>query len=133
MRGLLLLVVPHGCCCGVHATCASLRRQAPQCLISTLQLVHNSTGTAHKRHLAQGSEADTLCLRAPPPLQNRHLLRWWVHSDNNTRPVAPHYAPRSNVGPEGGFLVPDYPDLSKQHLPLYPYSRHDGLGQSAVE
>lgn len=65
--------------------------------------------------------------------QNRHLLRWWVHTDGNTRPVAPHYVPRSNVGPEGGFLVPDYPDLSKQRLPLYPYSRHDGLGQSAVE
>jgi hypothetical protein len=65
--------------------------------------------------------------------QNRHLLRWWVHSYGNDRPVAPHYVPRSNVGPEGGFLVPDYPDLSKQRLPLYPYSRHDGLGQSAVE
>jgi hypothetical protein len=33
---------------------------------------------------------------------NRHLVRWWVHSDANKRPVAPHYAPRSNVGDIGG-------------------------------
>lgn len=66
------------------------------------------------------------------PGQNRHLVRWWVHSDANARPIPPHYAPRSNVGAQGGFLVPDYDDLSKQRLPLYPYARHDGLGQSAV-
>lgn len=70
---------------------------------------------------------------ARPAAQNRHLLRWWVHSDANRRPIPPHYAPRSNVGPLGGFLVPGYPDLSRQRLPLYPYSRHDGLGQSEAK
>lgn len=55
-----------------------------------------------------------------------------MHSDANRRPIPPHYAPRSNVGPLGGFLVPNYPDLAAQRLPLYPYSRHDGLGQSAA-
>jgi hypothetical protein len=81
----------------------------------------------------QSSTADTTAAGAAAATQNRHLLRWWVHSDNNERPIAPHYAPRSNVGPIGGFLVPGYPDLSQQRLPLYPYSRHDGLGQSHVE
>eukprot|EP00879_Flechtneria_rotunda_P022803 GHRR01024084.1.p1 GENE.GHRR01024084.1~~GHRR01024084.1.p1 ORF type:complete len:107 (-),score=4.05 GHRR01024084.1:765-1085(-) len=66
-------------------------------------------------------------------LQNRHLLRWWVHTDNNKRPIAPHFAPRSNVGPQGGFSMPHYRDLTKQRLPLYPYSRHNGLGQSHVK
>lgn len=66
-------------------------------------------------------------------MQNRHLIRWWVDGDANKRPIPPHYAPRSNVFPDGGFRVPDGPELAKQRLPLYPYSRHDGLGQSHVE
>jgi len=41
--------------------------------------------------------------------------------------VAPHFAPRSNVQEKGGFTVPEG---SKLRLPLYPYSRNDGLGQS---
>ena len=41
--------------------------------------------------------------------------------------IPPHFAPRSNVQPTGGFIVPD---RSQLRLPLYPYSRHDGLGQS---
>ena len=44
-----------------------------------------------------------------------------------TYQVAPHFAPRSNVQEQGGFTVPVG---SKLRLPLYPYSRHDGLGQS---
>ena len=99
--------------------------------------------------------------------EKRHLLRWWVHTYDNPRPVrgccvplslnlcdavsdavsdsresygidpdpfvvpaaqiAPHFAPRSNVQEKGGFTVPKG---SKLRLPLYPYSRHDGLGQS---
>ena len=41
--------------------------------------------------------------------------------------IAPHFAPRSNVQEKGGFAVPEG---SKVRLPLYPYSRHDGLGVS---
>ncbi|WIA42630.1 hypothetical protein OEZ86_008603 [Tetradesmus obliquus] len=84
-----------------------------------VELLHNPSTFHARTHVVDGT--------------NRHLVRWWVHSDSNKRPVAPHYAPRSNVGDIGGFLVPHYPDLSKQRLPLYPYSRHDGLGQSHVE
>ena len=47
----------------------------------------------------------------------------WVHAAQ----VAPHFAPRSNVQEKGGFAVPEG---SKLRLPLYPYSRHDGLGVS---
>ena len=64
------------------------------------------------------------------PHEKRHLLRWWVASDANKRPIPPLFAPRSNVQPAGGFV---YPTSSQLRLPLYPYSRHDGLGQSPVE
>lgn len=61
------------------------------------------------------------------PQEKRHLLRWWVHSDANDRPVAPTFAPRSSVRPEGGFK---YDAGTKLRLPFFPYSRHDGEGQS---
>ena len=47
--------------------------------------------------------------------------------ERNPRPIAPSFAPRSLVPPEGGFRVPQG---STVRLPLFPYSRHDGLGQS---
>ena len=61
------------------------------------------------------------------PREKRHLLRWWVATDANKRPIPPLFAPRSNVQATGGFVVPKG---SSVRLPLYPYSRHDGLGQS---
>ena len=35
----------------------------------------------------------------------RHLLRWWIAQpkEQNPRPVAPSFAPRSLVQPGGGF------------------------------
>ncbi len=61
------------------------------------------------------------------PEEKRHLLRWWVHSDANDRPVAPTFAPRSSVRPEGGFK---HDADAKLRLPFFPYGRHDGEGQS---
>eukprot|EP00879_Flechtneria_rotunda_P026178 GHRR01027895.1.p1 GENE.GHRR01027895.1~~GHRR01027895.1.p1 ORF type:complete len:107 (+),score=19.90 GHRR01027895.1:136-456(+) len=84
-----------------------------------IEIIHNPSTMHSRKKVVDG--------------ENRHLLRWWVQSDNSKRPYAPHFVPRSNVGKQGGFLVPDYDDLSKQRLPLYPYSRHDGQGQSYVE
>lgn len=37
--------------------------------------------------------------------EKRHLLRFWVDTDANTRPIAPTFAPRSSVQAEGGFKV----------------------------
>ena len=59
----------------------------------------------------------------------RQLLRWWVHADFNKRPIAPHFAPRSNVTPTGGFIVPAD---EKIRLPFFPYSRRDREGLSPV-
>ena len=66
------------------------------------------------------------------PHQKRHLLRWWVQQpkERNPRPIIPTFAPRSNVLPQGGFT---YPEGSTIRLPFYPYSRHDGVGQSPTE
>lgn len=69
-----------------------------------------------------------MCVQTPR--EKRHLLRWWIASDGNKRPIPPHFAPRSNVQPTGGFKVPEN---SKIRLPFYPYSRHDGLGESPAE
>ncbi len=61
------------------------------------------------------------------PNEKRHLLRWWVDSTANDRPIAPSFAPRSSVRPEGGFY---HDDGAKLRLPFFPYARHDGEGQS---
>ena len=37
--------------------------------------------------------------------EKRHLLRFWVDTDANTRPIAPTFAPRSSVQAQGGFKV----------------------------
>ncbi|KAK9813026.1 hypothetical protein WJX72_007708 [[Myrmecia] bisecta] len=63
----------------------------------------------------------TEVLDGPDNREKRHLLRWWVHTDANKRPIASHYAPRSNVQEGGGFRVPEGSNI---RLPLYPYSRH---------
>lgn len=57
----------------------------------------------------------------------RHLIRWWIHTDGNPRPIAPSFAPRGSVAEDGGFRVPAG---SKLRLPFHPYSRHDGEGMS---
>ncbi|KAK9845169.1 hypothetical protein WJX84_011671 [Apatococcus fuscideae] len=82
-----------------------------------LELIHNPT-MMHSRSDVYDGET---------PLEKRHLLRWWVHSDANDRPIAPTFAPRSSVRPEGGFK---YDAGTKLRLPFFPYSRHDGEGQS---
>ncbi|KAK9863979.1 hypothetical protein WJX84_007599 [Apatococcus fuscideae] len=81
-----------------------------------LELIHNPS-TLHSRSDVYDGEA---------PYQKRHLLRWWVDSTANSRPIAPTFAPRSSVPANGGFH--DYGE--KVRLPFYPYSRHDGEGQS---
>ena len=57
------------------------------------------------------------------------MLRWWFAQpkEQNPRPIAPSFAPRSNVQASGGYKVPEG---SKVGLPFYPYGRHDGEGQS---
>ena len=52
--------------------------------------------------------------------QKRHLLRFWVDTHANSRPIAPTFAPRSSVFAHGGFRVPEG---SKLRLPLHPPSR----------
>jgi hypothetical protein len=52
--------------------------------------------------------------------EKRHLLRFWVDSVNNSRPIAPTFAPRSSVQAQGGFKVPG---TSKLRLPLHPPGR----------
>ncbi len=37
--------------------------------------------------------------------EKRHLLRFWVDTDANNRPIAPTFAPRSSVQAQGGFKV----------------------------
>lgn len=54
--------------------------------------------------------------------QRRHLLRFWVDTDANDRPIAPTFAPRSSVAARGGFRVPEQAPL---RLPLRPPSRPD--------
>jgi hypothetical protein len=54
--------------------------------------------------------------------EKRHLLRFWVDTAANTRPIAPTFAPRSSVQSAGGFRVPPG---SKLRLPLHPPSRPD--------
>ena len=63
------------------------------------------------------------------PKEKRHLLRWWVAQpkEQNPRPILPTFAPRSNVLPQGGFVTPEGSAL---RLPFFPYSRHDGEGES---
>ncbi|KAL3155553.1 hypothetical protein ABBQ38_011107 [Trebouxia sp. C0009 RCD-2024] len=85
-----------------------------------IEIVHNPT-IFHSR--GQVIDGET-------PREKRHLLRWWIASDANKRPIPPYFAPRSNVQPTGGFRVPE---SSPVRLPLYPYSRHDGLGHSPAE
>ncbi|KAK9809629.1 hypothetical protein WJX73_008948 [Symbiochloris irregularis] len=84
-----------------------------------IELLHNPT-VCHSRAEVSDGEA---------PEEKRHLLRWWFAQppERNPRPIAKSYAPRSNVGPEGGFRVPEG---SKLRLPFWPYGRHDGLGKS---
>ena len=73
------------------------------------------------------------CLKHTDGVQDngdkRHLLRWWIAQpkERNPRPIAPSFAPRSLVPPEGGFRVPDG---SNVRLPFFPYSRNDGEGIS---
>ncbi len=84
--------------------------------------------TSHNRQISATDTYNVVAVcQLQTPETKRHLLRFWVHTDSNPRPVAGHYAPRSNVNPEGGFRVPEG---SKLRLPLFPYSRHDGQGQS---
>ncbi len=118
----------------LHCESTNLSSPAHAVSIKT-SLVHiQNTGTAftciNKRITMPLPVYKTIpCMRTPlqTPETKRHLLRFWVHTDNNPRPIAKHYAPRSSVLPEGGFRVPEG---SKLRLPLYPYSRHDGQGQS---
>ena len=58
-------------------------------------------------------DGDLTCLYcvSQTPQTKRHLLRWWVHSDANDRPIAPTFAPRSSVQPEeasGMTLTPSF-------------------------
>ncbi len=85
-----------------------------------LEIIHNPTIFHSRGDIFDGDSH----------AEKRHLLRWWVASDANKRPIAPLFAPRSNVQPTGGFIVPEG---SKIRLPLYPYSRHDGQGQAPEE
>ncbi|KAK9816577.1 hypothetical protein WJX72_002145 [[Myrmecia] bisecta] len=82
-----------------------------------IEWIHNPS-TFHSRNAVKEGEA---------PDQKRHLLRWWVAGREHTRPIARTFAPRSSIFPEGGFRVPEDSPL---RLPLYPYTRHDGQGQS---
>lgn len=43
--------------------------------------------------------------RAQADNEKRHLLRFWVDTLANTRPIAPTFAPRSSVQAKGGFKV----------------------------
>ena len=52
-----------------------------------------------------------MCVQADD--EKRHLLRFWVDTDANTRPIAPTFAPRSSVQAKGGFKV------STRSLPLF--------------
>ena len=56
------------------------------------------------------------------PEQTRHLLRWWIAQpeEQNPRPVAPSFAPRSLVQPGGGFKAPE----DTLRLPFFPYGRN---------
>ena len=56
--------------------------------------------------------------------QKRHLLRFWVDTFANNRPIAPTFAPRSSVQEKGGFR---YTPGTKIRLPLVPPSRPDAL------
>lgn len=56
--------------------------------------------------------------------QKRHLLRFWVDTDANDRPIAPTFAPRSSVQDLGGFR---YTPGTKLRLPLVPPSRPNAL------
>ncbi len=85
-----------------------------------LEIIHNPTIFHSRGDIFDGNSHAA----------KRHLLRWWVASDANKRPIAPLFAPRSNVQPTGGFIVPEG---SQVRLPLYPYSRHDGQGQATEE
>ncbi|DBB18065.1 hypothetical protein WJX82_011687 [Trebouxia sp. C0006] len=85
-----------------------------------LEIIHNPTIFHSRGDIFDGDSH----------AEKRHLLRWWVASDANKRPIAPLFAPRSNVQPTGGFIVPEG---SQVRLPLYPYSRHDGQGQATEE
>ena len=85
-----------------------------------LEIIHNPTIFHSRGDIFDGDSH----------AEKRHLLRWWVASDANKRPIAPLFAPRSNVQPTGGFIVPEG---SQIRLPLYPYSRHDGQGQAPSE
>eukprot|EP00891_Asterochloris_glomerata_P005068 jgi/Astpho2/5068/Aster-x0233 len=84
-----------------------------------IEIIHNPT-IFHARSEVVDGEDDT---------DKRQLLRWWVHADFNKRPIAPHFAPRSNVTPTGGFIVPAD---EKIRLPFFPYSRRDREGLSPV-
>ena len=85
-----------------------------------LEIIHNPTISHSRGDIFDGDSH----------AEKRHLLRWWVASDASKRPIAPLFAPRSNVQPTGGFIVPEG---SEVRLPLYPYSRHDGQGQAPEE
>lgn len=82
-----------------------------------IEIVHNPTIFHSRGEVIDGET----------PREKCHLLRWWVATDANERPIPPLFAPRSNVQATGGFVVPKG---SAVRLPLYPYSRHSGWGHS---
>lgn len=86
----------------------------------TIEVIHNPT-ILHSRGDVFDGESDE---------QRRHLLRWWIAQpkEQNPRPIAPSFAPRSLVQLQGGFRVPEG---SHVRLPFFPYGRNDGEGQSS--
>jgi hypothetical protein len=50
--------------------------------------------------------------------EKRHLLRFWVDTDANNRPIAPTFAPRSSVQAQGGFKVRVAVDPAAELLPI---------------
>ncbi|KAK9812337.1 hypothetical protein WJX73_003313 [Symbiochloris irregularis] len=83
----------------------------------TIEVIHNPT-ILHSRGDVEDGETND---------QKRHLLRWWISQpkEQNPRPVAPSFAPRSLVQPGGGFRVTKG---STVRLPFFPYTRNDGEG-----
>ncbi|EIE24910.1 Clavaminate synthase-like protein [Coccomyxa subellipsoidea C-169] len=78
----------------------------------TIEWIHNPSIMHSRSEVVDGEASD----------EKRHLLRFWVDTDANTRPIAPTFAPRSSVQAQGGFKVPEG---SKLRLPLHPPSRPD--------
>ncbi|KAK9813596.1 hypothetical protein WJX73_009365 [Symbiochloris irregularis] len=85
-----------------------------------IEIIHNPTILHSRGEVEDGETVE----------EKRHLLRWWIAQpkEQNPRPIAPSFAPRSLVQPGGGFRVPEG---SNVRLPFYPYARNDGEGQTA--